>query len=107
MKTSLTVSILLLASWFPNVLHAQQTTHYGIASDTPSRWQAESGFTQDPQKDAFWWKKFNDPLLDSLISLGLERNYNLAMAARRIEIAKQTLRSARSAYYPSLNLSAG
>ena len=107
MKTTITVSILFLAVLFPNILAAQQPGLYGIAADTPSRWQSETGFTQEPQKDAFWWKKFNDPLLDSLISLGLERNYNLAMAARRIEIARQTLRSARSAYYPSVNLSAG
>lgn len=107
MKTTLTVSILLLAVLFPTVPAAQQTGLFGIAADTPSRWQSETGFTQEPLKDTLWWKKFNDPLLDSLISLGLERNYNLAMAARRIEIARQTLHSAQSTYYPSVNLSAG
>lgn len=54
-----------------------------------------------------WWKSFDDKLLDSLIAVGCENNYNLIMASRRIAIAKQSVRQAQSAYYPTLDLSAG
>lgn len=54
-----------------------------------------------------WWKSFDDSLLDSLVAVGCDNNYNLIMAARRITIAQQTVRQAQSAYYPTLDLSAG
>lgn len=57
--------------------------------------------------DALWWKNFGDALLDSLVDQGVRNNYNVAIAARRINIAKNSLTSARSAYYPTLGLSLG
>lgn len=46
-------------------------------------------------------------MLDSLISQGIANNYNISMAMRRIQIARQTLRQAQSGYYPSLSASGG
>lgn len=57
--------------------------------------------------DAQWWKCFGDPTLDSLIEVGLQRNYNLAMATRRIEIARNAVGSARASYMPNLSLGVG
>lgn len=57
--------------------------------------------------DAKWWQQFGDPLLDSLITKGLEKNYDVLMAARRINIAQGSLTQARSAYYPSLGINLG
>ena len=57
--------------------------------------------------DALWWQQFGDPLLDSLITVGLERNYDVAMAAKRVNIARNTLTQTRSAYYPTLGLNLG
>ena len=54
-----------------------------------------------------WWAHLGDPLLDSLIRVGLDNNYDVAMAVRRINIARAQLGQARSAYFPQINLSAG
>lgn len=54
-----------------------------------------------------WWGMFDDPILDSLLVRGVENNYNVAMAARRMEIARQTLNQARSLYFPEFGLSLG
>lgn len=56
---------------------------------------------------ASWWSNFNDPLLDSLINVGQNNNLDLAQALRRVEIARQSVRQAKSGYYPQLNLGIG
>lgn len=57
--------------------------------------------------DSQWWKRFGDPMLDSLVNLVQERNYDLAMAAKRIEIANEGVRAARAGYYPQVDINAG
>lgn len=54
-----------------------------------------------------WWMLFDDSLLDSLVEAGLNNNYNVATAVRRIAIARAQLGSARAGYYPTLGVSAG
>lgn len=54
-----------------------------------------------------WWSNFNDPILDSLIYLGQNNNLDLAQALRRLEISRQSVREAKSGYYPQLNASVG
>jgi NodT family efflux transporter outer membrane factor (OMF) lipoprotein len=57
--------------------------------------------------DSEWWREFDDSLLDSLMSVGIANNYNIAMAARRAQIARNAMLSARGAWFPSVALSAG
>lgn len=73
----------------------------------PGRWmyQGELETVQLPENDK-WWELFDDIVLDSLIESGLENNYNLSVAARRIEIAGNTVKTAAAAYYPTLGLNA-
>lgn len=73
----------------------------------PSAWEYSAEFQQDFPSDDKWWKIFNDPLLDSLINEGENNNFNLKEAARRIEIARQTVRRTKSGYYPQFNLDLG
>ena len=54
-----------------------------------------------------WWRSLNDPMLDSLVSIATETNFDINAAARRIEVARQTVRQAASAWYPQLGLDAG
>lgn len=54
-----------------------------------------------------WWKQFSDPVLDSLIVLGVERNYDLRIAARRREIARAAMNQAKSGWYPTVSASFG
>lgn len=48
-----------------------------------------------------------DPVLDSLIEQGLDRNYDVGMAVRRINIARNNMYSARAGYFPAIGISAG
>ncbi|MDE5683723.1 MAG: hypothetical protein K2I39_05875, partial [Muribaculaceae bacterium] len=55
----------------------------------PSSWETtDSGVFEADAVNAGWWRGFGDPLLDSLIAIGRRNNYDVAMAARRIEIAR-------------------
>lgn len=54
-----------------------------------------------------WWRQFDDPMLDSVVVLAEQRNYDLAIAARRVEIARQAVRTAQAGYYPQITLGAG
>lgn len=77
------------------------------ASDMPQAWQYASEFAQTVPTDDAWWRKFADPTLDSLMTIGIAANYDVLQAQRRIEIGRQTLRQARSGYYPNLGLQGG
>ena len=79
-----------------------------LDSELTAQWRSYSESGQTAQlPDTKWWQQFGDPLLDSLIEVGLQRNYNVSMATRRIQIAKNAIGSARSAYYPSFSLGIG
>jgi NodT family efflux transporter outer membrane factor (OMF) lipoprotein len=62
--------------------------------------------TDDLDADALWWQQFHDSTLDSLISGAIDHNYDVAIAAKRIEIARQTLSTTRAGYWPQLSVSA-
>lgn len=72
----------------------------------PERWEYQAQFTDTEPSGCEWWKNFNDPMLDSIIAVGLHNNYDVAMAARRIDMAANTMRSARAGFMPSVGLSA-
>lgn len=73
----------------------------------PDRWLDYEHFNQQLPSDDLWWRHFDDRVLDSLISVGIDNNYDVLMAARRIEIARQQLNMARSGYFPTLDFSGG
>lgn len=97
-------SILALAS---NATASASDPKRSMADEMPEKWQYVSEFNQTLPPDDQWWKSFNDPMLDSLIAEGVNNNFNVLMAIRRIEIARQNIRQARSAFFPSINASAG
>lgn len=79
-----------------------------LDSEVAGQWQSYSGESQSNElPEAKWWKRFDDPLLDSLIEVGMQRNYNLAMATRRIRMAQDAVGSARASYFPNLSLGVG
>lgn len=71
----------------------------------PSEWSVD--FVAEETANAHWWSGFGDSLLDSLIAIGRHNNYDLATAARRIEIARQQAGEASAAYYPTVGINAG
>src|SRR2546427_10893251 len=57
--------------------------------------------------DAPWWEAFQDPILKALIRQALSRNYDVAIAAARVQEARANLSVARSDLYPSLDYAGG
>ncbi len=53
--------------------------------------------------DAPWWEAFRDPALQQLIQNALRNNYDVSVAAARIEEARANLRVTRSDLYPALD----
>jgi outer membrane protein TolC len=62
---------------------------------------AQSGVDRD------WWRQFSDPLLDSLIQMGVERNYDLKISAQRMAVTRATMNQAKAGWYPTVGVSAG
>lgn len=81
-----------------------------LTSDSmPAAWSYEPENIQEIPggNDDHWWRRFSDPLLDSLITMGVERNYDLRVAYRRQQVARAAMNQARSGWYPTVGLSAG
>ncbi len=53
--------------------------------------------------NAPWWEAFQDPALKALIQQALRNNYDVAIAAARVQEARANLRVARSDLFPSLD----
>lgn len=71
----------------------------------PESWQYEPAQTAPMPADDPWWRDFDDPVLDSLITMAESANYDVAMAMHRMEAARQQMRVARAAYFPQIGLS--
>ncbi|WP_368131399.1 efflux transporter outer membrane subunit, partial [Bacteroides fragilis] len=64
-------------------------------------------FQQVLPVDDQWWKAFQDPVLDSLISVAVKQNYSVLTAIDRINMAKANLRMERGNFFPTIGLNAG
>ncbi len=85
-----------------------QTAQPRWLTDTiPGQWSYTSPYNQKLPNDDEWWKTFGDSSLDSLINMAIDRNYNLAAAVKRIDMARHTVEAAKGAYFPTINLNAG
>ncbi len=86
---------------------AKENNEPPLGFTMPAAWssQPDTAVTDGvcPQQ---WWQSFGDTLLDSLVTVAVENNYDAAMAAGRIAMARATLGSARAAYSPRINASA-
>lgn len=78
-----------------------------LRSPVPDHWSYTPAAEQTLPTADRWWSDFHDPTLDSLIALGETNNYNLAMAERRVAIARQAVRSARAGWMPTIGATAG
>src|SRR5438552_15891850 len=56
--------------------------------------------------DAPWWEVFQDPILKTLIQEALRNNYDVRIAAARVQEARANFRVSRSDLYPSLDSTA-
>ena len=91
---------------FSSVSWGQSTVNKYLDKALPPEWM-ENSFQQTLPVDDQWWKAFDDPLLDSLISTAVKQNYSVLTALDRMEMAKANLNIQRGDYYPTLGLNAG
>ncbi|MDE7345901.1 MAG: efflux transporter outer membrane subunit [Muribaculaceae bacterium] len=107
MKTPLKTALLIFVTAGTASQAIADDSHNWLLDSIPQKWNYQSVYSQTLPTDDDWWKTFGDPTLDSLINLAEKENFNLAAALQRIEMAKKTLEVAKSAYFPSVDLSAG
>ncbi len=81
----------------------------GAGNALPQGWSYASAPAMEiPDMDSdVWWKTFNDSVLNSFIAAGIDHNYNVAMALKRSNIARNAMKQARSGWYPTVALNAG
>lgn len=78
-----------------------------LEKELPAEWIYDEGMKQILPAEDSWWKQFDDPVLTELIEIAEKNNYNLKSAFTRIESAKASLQQVRSAWYPTIGLTAG
>lgn len=54
-----------------------------------------------------WWELFQDPVLDTLIRIGLVENKDILIASARIEQAREAVGVAKADYWPKFGYQAG
>ncbi|MBD5345961.1 MAG: efflux transporter outer membrane subunit [Bacteroides sp.] len=99
------VSIIIAAA--PDLCAQSNNTPANLRNPMPEKWLYTPEVEPVLPSDDQWWQSFNDPVLDSLIAMGIDNNFNLDQAARRREIARLTMQQAKSAYFPTIQASAG
>ncbi len=82
--------------------------HQGPKVATPSEWSEplEGGVTNRPLVAVRWWKSFQDPALDSLITQAAASNLDLRAASAAVRQARESLNLARAGYLPTVDSSA-
>ena len=63
--------------------------------------KSEGAFSSDKEV-ATWWRKFNDPKLNSLIDRGFANNLDLKIAAARVDEARALRSAARFDFFPTV-----
>lgn len=98
-------SLLLIAP--PHSAAQNDSDRKYLRSPMPENWAYTSELIQTLPSDDNWWKRFNDPVLDSLISIGIDNNFDIVTAIARMNMAMAQIKQAEAGYYPTINLNAG
>lgn len=67
--------------------------------DMPTAW---SGAGTQEMLSVQWWKRFNDPVLDALVTEAFAHNRNIAAAVARVDYARAQLGLSRAEQFPLL-----
>jgi len=77
------------------------------AVERPETFRSQATAEAASLADVPWWEAFQDPILKGLIQDALGSNYDVRIAAARVQEARANLGVARSDYFPSLDYGAG
>lgn len=72
----------------------------------PEKWQIDSIYLTNDIVYNGWWHMFNDPTLDSLMTIALNNNYNLQSVANTLEKSYLALQKSKGALYPTVGIDA-
>ncbi|MFZ5570230.1 MAG: efflux transporter outer membrane subunit [Thermodesulfobacteriota bacterium] len=73
--------------------------------NTPDKWRFEYQDAKDFTNTA-WWRQFNDPVLDELVTAALKENADILIAAARVEQYLGYYGGTRSALFPQIGAGA-
>lgn len=87
----------------------ENAVHNGVLIEMPlpKNWSDGTFFNQELPVDDEWWRNFNDPVLDSLITVACGSNYSVLAAMENIKKARAAWRVAQSNLMPEFNLGVG
>lgn len=104
MKRFLTYQVLIVALFSIAFWGCKVGPDYQpVALESPESFRFDSAQT-DTIVNLRWWELFNDPILDSLISLALINNQDIRIAVQNIEQAALALNIAENDYWPKFNV---
>lgn len=107
MASGLRIGSITFLLFLSSVAFPQATSRY-LDKPLPQGWEEDTQiFQQVLPVDDQWWKAFQDPVLDSLISVAVKQNYSVLTAIDRINMAKANLRMERGNFFPTIGLNAG
>jgi multidrug efflux system outer membrane protein len=74
----------------------------GPAVNAPQNFRGDTTGLTNSLGDLPWWQLFQDPALQALIHTALTNNYDLRVAAARVEESRALLAQSRSQFYPQV-----
>lgn len=101
------VLFFLLSLFFSVAVSTAQQGERYLKEPLPQGWNDGEYFSQTLPVDDKWWLNFEDPLLDSLISVACKNNYSVLGAMENIRKARAAWRTAQGKLMPSFDLSLG
>ena len=78
-----------------------------VEKPLPEGWNDGEFFFQTLPVDDRWWQNFDDPVLDSLISVACNSNYSVLGAMENIKKARAAWRSAQNKLVPQFDIGIG
>lgn len=72
----------------------------------PSQWRTTTNQLSSGSIDVEWWTRFNDPVLDELVSRALQNNSDVRIAALRVAQSRAQRGAVASSRWPVVNASA-
>lgn len=86
-------------------ISAQENNY--LKEPLPQKWSDSKLFEQVLPSEDKWWLRFEDPILDSLITIAGKRNLSVLDAIENIRNAKASWRIAQSNLFPTIDFGAG
>ena len=105
-STSLAIGLLSLVLLFLFPLRSSAQKEIDVEISIPEKWQIDTIYLNNNITDYEWWTRFNDPTLDSLITVALSNNYNLQSIEATLEKSRLSYQQSKAAFYPSLSFDA-